>query len=310
VKKKMKPNWKYHPLCLLFPRMTAEEKAELKKDMIQRVERGLPPLEHSILLYEDMILDGRNRFEVWYDAADENACDGYFKRNLPPTERFSPDKHGTLSAWMKVKSLNLVHRHVPADRKAAIFVQAAEDFPEVKAVLDEIQQESAARQKAGKAVAAGDRRGTTAEKVAKIAGVGSTTVKQVKKFKEVVEGKTTAKKALKEVKKTAPPPAKKKAAPAESKEVKVGDTLFQIIFHSAWSEAPALSEWTIKHVTAKNYVRADGVRIKKTDKVFVSLDDATKAWKAVVDGQIGKLKEAAAKLKDAIKAGPTVRNGK
>lgn len=303
-----KPHWQYHPLCLLFPSMTAEERADLKQDMIQRANQGLDPLEHSILLYEDMILDGRNRFDVWYEAADENACDGFFGRNLPPTETFASDKHGTLSAWMKVKSLNLVHRHVPADRKAAIFLKAVEEFPEVKAVIEEIKDENVARQKAGKAVANGDQGGNTAKQVAKLAGVGPTTVKQVQKlkkeapeqFEKVAQGKTSAKKALKEVKEKTPQPQKKKATPAKPKEIQPGDTVFLIAIPAEWSAVPSVAERKIKAVTAKNFSCADGRRIKKSESVSLNLDDAKKAWRAVVDEQIAKLKEA-------IKDGPAVK---
>lgn len=301
-----KPNWKYHPLCLLFSIMTAEERAELKKDMLQRASRGLDPLEHPILLIDDMIGDGRNRFEVWYELAEENACNGFFGRNPPPTERFSPDKHGTLTAWMKVKSLNLVHRHIPADRKAAIFIRAVEEFPELKAVLDEIKEENVARQKAGKPVAAADQGASTAKQIASMAGVGPTTVKQVQrlkkespdKFDDVAQGKTTVKKALKEVKKTAPQP-KKKTPPAKPKEIKAGDTAFQIATPDEWRAVPSVVERKIKAVTAKNLLSTDGRRIKRTEQVFLSLDDAKKAWRAVMEAQIGI-------LKDSLKTGPAI----
>jgi hypothetical protein len=42
--------YKPHPIALLFPEMTPEEYADLKKDMQERKEKGLPPLEHSLLL--------------------------------------------------------------------------------------------------------------------------------------------------------------------------------------------------------------------------------------------------------------------
>jgi hypothetical protein len=48
----MQLHWEPHPIAMLFPPMTAEERDELKKDMVGRVNRGLGPLEHPILLYE------------------------------------------------------------------------------------------------------------------------------------------------------------------------------------------------------------------------------------------------------------------
>jgi hypothetical protein len=202
----MNLHWKPHPIAELFPGMTPEEKADIKKDMRQRAENGLDPLEHPILLYEEMILDGRHRDHAWIELAEEDACNGFFKRNLPPTENFSPDKHGNLTAFLRAKSLNMVHRHIPADQKVAILLDAAEKYPEIKTALDAIKHENLKRQKEGKPLDAGDQRGNTAEQIGQLAGVGPTTVKGVRRlkekapdqFKEVVQGKKTVKKALKE----------------------------------------------------------------------------------------------------------------
>ena len=67
--------------------------------------------------------------------------------NLPPTHAFSPTKHGTLAAWMRAKSANMVHRHIPADQKVAIFLKAVETFPELKAALDQIKEDNTQRKK-------------------------------------------------------------------------------------------------------------------------------------------------------------------
>src|SRR5882724_11642001 len=98
----MKTHWAIHPLVLLFPPMTAEERATLKKDMLDRVARGLEPLETPILLWSNQILDGRHRDEVWIELAEEDAGGGFFKGMRPPTEDFAPEKYGTLGAWMRV----------------------------------------------------------------------------------------------------------------------------------------------------------------------------------------------------------------
>ena len=201
-------HWPSHPIADLFPRMSPEERAELKRDMLERAEQGVDPLEHSILLYDGQIVDGRHRGEIWKELAEEDACNGFFKRNLPPTELLT-DKHGTLGAWMRAKSANMIHRHIPADQKAAIVLKAMEMFPEIKAAFDQIKEENAKRKKKGKPLGAGDQRGNTAEAIGNVAGVGATTVKTVAsvqkadpaKFEELVQGKTTAKKALKDIKK-------------------------------------------------------------------------------------------------------------
>jgi hypothetical protein len=202
-----KTHWPVHPIAEIFPKKTPEEWAEMKKDMVDRLARGLDPLESPILLWENRIVDGRSRDEIWVRLAEEKACNGFFARNRPPTEDFKPGKHGTLGAWMRAKSRNMVVRQTPADQRAAIFLKAVKAYPELKAVLDDIKEENLQRKKAGRPLGAGDQRGNTNERVAKMAQVGATTVKQVKKlekeapekFEEVAQGKTSAKKALKEV---------------------------------------------------------------------------------------------------------------
>jgi hypothetical protein len=202
-----KTHWPVHPLALLFPTKTPEERVELKKDMVDRANRGIDPLEVPVLRWDGQILDGRHRDEVWMELAEEGAANGFFARNRPPTEEFKPGKQGTLAAWMRAKSRNLVVRQTHADQRAAIFLKAVKQFPELNAVLDEIKAENLRRQKAGQPLGAGDQRGNTNEQVAEMAQVGTTTVKQVKrlekeapeKFEEVAKGKKRVKEALKEV---------------------------------------------------------------------------------------------------------------
>ncbi len=212
----LKTHWPVHPVAELFPTKMPEERAEMKKDMQDRATSDLDPLESPILLWDNQILDGRHRDELWMELAEENACGGYFARMRPPTEDFKPGKQGTLTAWMRAKSRNMMVRQTPAGQRAAIFLKAVNAYPELKAVLEGIKQENIKRKMKGQPLGAGDQRGNTNEEVAKMANVGTTTMKQVKqlekeapdKFEEVAKGKTTAKKALKEVKK------KKQAKPA------------------------------------------------------------------------------------------------
>ena len=233
-----KAYWQPHPIAEFFPPMTTEEKAAIKEDMVKRLKRGLPPLEDPILIYEGTILDGRHRHDAWVELAAEGAADGYFSQTSPQSEDIAPDQHGMLTAWMRANSRNMVHRHIPADQKAAIFLQAIDAFPELKAVIEEITEENAARKQDGRPLVASARRGDTNRQIGEVAGVGATTMKQVKRlkdqapdqFKAVAQGRTTVKKAIK---KLGPKPTSK------AQKLDGGDT--------PANEPPAsATEWDIK----------------------------------------------------------------
>jgi hypothetical protein len=302
----MKTHWQPHPIADLFPSMTPEEKAELKKDMIQRVENGLDPLEHAILLYEQMILDGRHRDEVWSKLAEENACDGFFNRNLPPSETFSPDKHGNLVAFLRAKSLNMVHRHIPADQKVAILLDAAEKYPEIKAALEAIKDENRKRQKEGKPLDAGDQRGNTAEQIGKLAGAGATTVKEVKRlkekapqeFKEVVLGKKTAKKALKEVakkKKKAKASSKPKTSAQGGATFKTGEKFYRV-YHNKVSFPPTvqLLGYKVEGERDETYLATNGESIPKSEAL--TLEAAKDQYVAAIKGILAELTESVTRM--------------
>ena len=57
---------------------------------------------------------------------------------------------------MRAKSRNMVHRHIPADKKAAIFLTAVEMYPELKEAIEEIKADNSVRRKEGKPLVAGD----------------------------------------------------------------------------------------------------------------------------------------------------------
>jgi hypothetical protein len=199
-----RPHWEPHPLAELFPAMTPDEKTALRDDMLERQARGLDPLEHPILLYEGKILDGRHRHGAWAELAATNVADGFFAQNSPPSATFAPSEHGTLTAWLRAKSLNMVQRQIPADQKAAILLKAADTYPEIRAAITEIKTENAARLKSGRPLGASAQRGNTNKQIGELAKVGETTMKDVKRlkatnpdgFEELCKGKTTLKKAL------------------------------------------------------------------------------------------------------------------
>ena len=173
--------------------------------MVERVNKGLDPLESPILLLEDQILDGVHRSEIWMELAAEGVCEGFFVKNQP---RFDHCKGSEiLVAWLRVQSRNLVIRQLPADQRAAILMQLSLQFPEIKKAIDEIKTRNRERQINGTPLVAGDQRGNTNKEIAELAGVGATVMKEAVKLqkeapeqsKNVAAGKTTAKKALKQI---------------------------------------------------------------------------------------------------------------
>ncbi len=291
--------------------MTNAELGELKADMLERTESGLDPLEHPILIYEGRILDGRHRFDAWNLLAAEGAFGGFFARNRPPMERFTPGRHGTLLAWMRAKSANMVQRHIPADQKAAIFLKAVEQFPELKVAVEEIEAENAERKKAGRPSGAGARRSTTAEQVGKLAGVGATTVKQVKRlreaaperFEEVAQGRKTVKKALKEVQTEEVPSATALRGGASGKALKAGDTFYCVGPISPSGDCP-LQKHIVKAVDGVVYVTVGGKRILR--KQAVTLEKAKEERKALLGKRIRALEADIVVLKGAIRQEPTI----
>lgn len=294
-----------HPIALLFPEMTAEEEAALEEDMRERIAHGVPPLEHPILIYEDKILDGRHRYKVWRKLAIEGD---------PPQQVVSSD--GTLEAWMKAKSLNMIRRHIPADQKAAVFLKAVDAMPELKCILDQIEEENAKRKAEGKPLDAGDQRGNTAKQIGGLVGVGSTTVKAVKKlkkeapdkFEEVAKGKTSAKKAVKEITEKKKAAAQKKA-PAKSKtatEFKAGDKLYRLEpyqpAHAA--EGPHLRELVVEALKGNVYVCKGGENVPKSEAF--TLDEAKLERKERIQKLITERQEEVMNLKQAVKQEPTI----
>ena len=204
----MKTHWPVHAIALMWPAKPVGERAEMKQDLVNRAKAGLDPLENAILLYDGQILDGRTRSELWMELAEENACEGYFKTHRPRTETFTPEKDGTIEAWMRAKSRNMIVRQTPADQRAAIFLQAIKQYPELEAIVGKIKEENLKNKKGGKALAAGGKRGSTVKQMADKVGVGTTTMKEAQQLEkeapdksaDVAAGKTSAKKELQKIK--------------------------------------------------------------------------------------------------------------
>jgi hypothetical protein len=307
----MELQWQPHPIAELFPKMTPEQETALKQDMMQRALNGLDPLEQPILLYEGKILDGRHRVKMWFELANEDACNGYFKRNLPRTETFSPEKHGNLAAFLRAKSRNLVHRGMPAYQKVAILLDAAEKFPELNAALNAIAEENLKRRQEGKPLDAGDQRGNTAEQIGKLTGVGATTVKDVQrlkkkapaKFKEILQGKKTAKRALKEIAKReqkVKAVRKWKEQPAAEGPYKRGDTFFRVCPNtSSFPPGVKLVAYRVEAVRDDAYLTSDGESIPKFEAL--TLETATSQYVAIIERLLTELAAAAKQLRARLK---------
>lgn len=195
-----------HPMALLFPPKTEEEMSVIKSNMVCRQEQGLPPIHDPIQLLDNHVLDGRHRQQAWKELAEEGACGGYFAKEEPPLTVVTGD---TLKAWLVVESGNLCHRHLPPDRKAAILLKAAEDYPEVGERIQEIRKENERRMKSGQPSRTGTEGSSTAATIGQMAGVSASTVETVqrvqrdapKEFQKVVTGEVRAKSVVKGLRK-------------------------------------------------------------------------------------------------------------
>lgn len=100
-----------HPLCTLFPRMSGQEFQSLVDDI---KENGL---REPIIVHEDMILDGGNRYRACIEAGVD-----------PQFMKFGG---GNIVAY--VLSANLHRRHMTAGQQAAI-VASAQDWANAQTV--------------------------------------------------------------------------------------------------------------------------------------------------------------------------------
>jgi hypothetical protein len=193
-------DFQYHPTTVLFPMLDADELGKLAEDIKQN------GLLEAIVLYEGMILDGRNRYE---------AC-----RSVGVKPRFTELPElipGTASPVQYVVSANLHRRHLTTSQRAAI---GAEMIPL-------LAQEAEKRQKIGRPPARQDGqkelvaespqvlssngikeiKGKARDIAAKAVGVGGRIVQKAlavkradpKKFEEVKRGKTTVEAARRDV---------------------------------------------------------------------------------------------------------------
>ena len=144
-------HYKFHPICLLFPRMTDDELLELAEDLKAK------GLLHDIVLYQGKILDGRNRYLACPTAGVE--------------PRFTEWK-GKGSPLESVISENLVRRHLTSSQKAVI----AHDL------LPLLEKEAKERQTLGKKLpkVSSNGKGKASQVAARITKTNHTYVQAVK----------------------------------------------------------------------------------------------------------------------------------
>ena len=93
--------YEFHPIANIFPLMTPEEMSELTVDIKTN------GLKQSIVLYEDKILDGRNRYQACVSASVDPKFTQY-KGNTP---------------YSDAMSLNIQRRHLTAGQKACLAIE-------------------------------------------------------------------------------------------------------------------------------------------------------------------------------------------
>jgi hypothetical protein len=238
-----------HPMALLFPPKTEEEMSVIKSNMVCRQEQGLPPIHDPIQLLDNHVLDGRHRQQAWKELAEEGACGGFFAKEEPPITVVTGD---TLKAWLVVESGNLCHRHLPPDRKTAILLKAAEDYPEVGERIEEIRKANDRRMKSGQPSRTGTEGSSTAATIGRMVGVSASTVETVQRvqrdapqeFQKVVTGEVRAKSVVKGLRKKKTAPATLPASSASESQRLREDMPHAARFLTKSGENMALFEWS------------------------------------------------------------------
>ena len=181
------------PVCSLFPLMTDQELAGLTKDI---EEDGLI---EDIVLYEGMVLDGRNRLE---------AC-----KRAGVNPRFVDWDDG--SPTLYVLSKNLHWRHLSTSQRAAIAAEAMSRLQEEarKRQIESLKQGpvSAVRRGRDSANGVNDLHGKASEIAAKAVSVGARTVERAvavkradaEEFERIRRGEVTVQRAERNVAKRA-----------------------------------------------------------------------------------------------------------
>lgn len=169
-------NYKNHKYADIFPMMDDESFEELKKDI------KLNGLIEAVVLFEDKILDGRNR----YKACNELGL----KPKITTYSGNTPIEY--------VISLNLKRRHLTQSQKAAVALD----------VMPMLEEEAEKRMTLGKKLPRVEDTGKATEKAGEIFNVNRKYIQDAKKikdekpdeFKEIKTGKKNISEVMKEIK--------------------------------------------------------------------------------------------------------------
>ena len=264
------PAMELHPLCTYFPRMSEAEFSALK-DNIQAIGQT-----HPIYTLDGMILDGGNRYRALCELDIEPIMTAYTGNN--PTQF--------------ILSSNLHRRHLSQGQSAAI-VSASQSW--VKAQISRVSDLPTAMPLA------------TAEARAKQSGVGQRTQQMADKLikeapaelvKEVIDGKKSLTKAMKEITPAKPVITKPESAP-------IIDAAIQSSQAAASTNDQALSQLIDEQHATIQALEADKQTLKAVldadDKLAASFDEVM-ALTAANQALNERLKELNTEKEAALKA--------
>ena len=157
-----------HPFACFFGMLKGEDLQKLADDI------DLNGQNHPGIIYQDHILDGRNRYEAIALLNEQRKAEGR------PLKAFNYEvfKGSEIQALRKVQSLNIHRRNLDPSQKSAIAVRILE---KLEALAKETGTGPSPKGRSGGGGGGGGRKVTQA---ATVAGCGTTLIKQAKAVKK------------------------------------------------------------------------------------------------------------------------------